>query len=511
MNKITSLLMALFFTLNTIPSFGEDSKPPFNKNDFIASAGSQAVLSLSITDCIMYAFKNNSEVRIKKLDPKKGADDVKIAESAFEPTFGIEYLINSDTQLSFMPFITGSEKSVVKDTYANASVQGRITTGATYSLELSTDKHESDSIYQTINPAYLTNPQITVTQPILKGAGININRSYIVIAQNGKKQSEMEFQNTLMDTITRTKTAYYNYIHAVKAYSIAKLSLKRARNLMRINKARYNKGLISTVDLLETESALVERRKFLITVEGYLKKAEDYLKIVTNIVDDPKLWDTAIKTTTKLEVKAHDLDLVRSLESAFAYRPDYEIQQLSLDNTNVLVNLTHNGTLPELDVLGSYGLNGLGDSYGNSFNDIDTSYNDWMLGIKLSVPWGTGDRAKYDKAKLQKEQALLGLQRLEQNIILDVRDKVREVDVQYRQVKASLLSKKAEKKNYEAQKERYTAGQVSTHDILDYQDKLAQTELDYTKALINYHIALANLDNAEGMTLVKNDIKIEEK
>jgi len=46
--------------------------------------------------------------------------------------------------------------------------------------------------------------------------------------------------------------------------------------------------------------------------------------------------------------------------------------------------------------------------------------------------------------------------------------------------------------------------------MLDYQDKLAQAELDYIKALIDHYVALINLDRSQGLTLVRNDIKLEE-
>jgi hypothetical protein len=46
--------------------------------------------------------------------------------------------------------------------------------------------------------------------------------------------------------------------------------------------------------------------------------------------------------------------------------------------------------------------------------------------------------------------------------------------------------------------------------MLDYHDKLSQAELDYIKALIDYNITLINLDKSQGLTLVKNNIKLEE-
>ena len=112
---------------------------------------------------------------------------------------------------------------------------------------------------------------------------------------------------------------------------------------------------------------------------------------------------------------------------------------------------------------------------------------------------------------MEKAQALIELNRLEQNIIFDVRDKIRDVDIQRRQVGASKISKEKETENYKAQKERYAVGQVSTHDLLDYQDKLARAEFDYVTAIINYNIALIKLDMAEGLTLVRNNIILEEQ
>ena len=46
--------------------------------------------------------------------------------------------------------------------------------------------------------------------------------------------------------------------------------------------------------------------------------------------------------------------------------------------------------------------------------------------------------------------------------------------------------------------------------MLDYQDKLAFAEFDYLTAVVDYNIAIVDLDKAEGLTLVKNDIILEE-
>jgi outer membrane protein TolC len=382
-------------------------------------------------------------------------------------------------------------------------------TGTKYNFEFLNQRYKSDSSYQIYDPYYATVPKVTITQPLFKGFGVLVNKADIMIARNNYLVSEKSFKDTVMDTISKTKNAYYNYTYQLEKYAIDKLSLKRANDLLEINKARYQKGLISSVDLLETEAAAATREKALLSAEAALKRAEDDLKLVTNLVDDPEVWNAKIDLIDGPELKQEDVDLLKSLQDAFIYRPDYQAAKVDLENRDIKIKVAKNALLPTVDLTGSLGLNGLGKDYASALGKANPDYPDWGVGVKFSLPWGTGDRAKYDQRKLEKTQALLSFKRLEQNIILDVRDKVRMVKTQYRQVEVAKLSREKETQNYEAQTERYAAGQVSTHDILDYQDKLAQSELDYFKALVEYNVALINLEKSQGLTLVKNDIKIE--
>jgi outer membrane protein TolC len=512
MNKLHILWFILLLTIANRIVFAEDTPLPIaSKETFIESAKTKNTLQIRLSDCITMALEKNLSIKVKRIDPQLRADDVKIAKSAFEPTFGIDYLINDNIQISTMPFITGDITNETRATVLNGNIKGRLYPGTTYEIDLLSNILKTNSKYQDINPAYSTEPKITISQPLLRNFGIEVNTAPILIAKNVKNMTTEDFKNAVMEIITMAKIAYYNYIYGIKNYSITKSSLKRTHELVIINRARYKKGLISSVDLLETESAFAQRVKTLITAESTVKTAEDNLKIITNMVEDPNAWNAKLELTDMPTYNVVKLDLVKSLQNAFKYRPEYLAKIIDLDNKDIRIKVTKNALLPTLDLIGSFGLNGLGENYSDAFSTIDSEYKDWSAGARLSIPWGSGERADYDKAQLEKKQALLALKRLEQIIILDVRDKARDVDVQYRQVNASKISKEKEKQNYTAQKKRYAAGQVSTHDILDYQDKLAQSELDYIRALIDYNIAIIKLDNAEGLTLASNNIQLEEK
>jgi len=476
---------------------------------FMASGAQERVLKIGLVDCVLYALKNNSEILIQRIDPKLKEDDVKIAKADFEPTFNAEYTVHDKNEVS-SNILQGADIYNTQDMNLNADVSGKLVTGTEYKMELLNQRYKSDSIYQVDNPYYVTEPMITITQPLFKGFGIPVNKADIIVAQNNKLRSGSSFKDTVMDTISKAKTAYYNYIYYLEAYAIAKLSLERARNLLEINKARYEKGLISSVDLLETEAAAAQREKAVLAADTQMGKAEDDLKLITNLVDDPEVWNAKIELIDKPEFRVEDVDLLKSMRDAFEYRPDYYSAKLDLKNRDIKIMTAKNALLPTVDLTGSFGLNGLGKDYQGALEKTNSDYTDWSAGIKFSIPWGSGDRAKYDQRKLEKAQAILSFRRLEQNIILEIRDKVRLVKARKQHVDVASLSKEKETRNYEAQQERYAAGQVSTHDMLDYQDKLAQAELDYVNALVEYNIALINLDKSQGLTLAKNDIKLEE-
>ncbi len=512
MTRVVYIAITVLFLFNNACLAAIENDPrqiEMGKAIFMAAGVQERVLKIGLVDCVIYCLKSNSEILIKRIEPKLKEDDVKIAQSDFEPAFNTDFTLKDNTEIAASA-LQGANKFNSQDVNINAGVSGKLITGAEYNVEFLNQRYKSDSSYQLYNPYYATEPKITITQPLFKGSGILVNKADIMIARNNRLVSEKNFKDTVMDSISKAKTAYYNYTFYLEKYSIDRLSLQRAKDLLEINKARYQKGLISSVDLLETEAASAVREKALLSSEAALKRAEDDLKLITNLVDDPEVWNAKIELIDTPQLKQEDVDLLKSLQDAFVFRPDYQSARVDLQNRDIKIKVAKNALLPTVDLTGSLGLNGLGRDYQGAIEKTNPDYPDWGLGVKFSLPWGTGERAKYDQRKLEKTQALLSFKRLEQNIILDVRDKVRLSKIQYRQVEAAKVSKDKEAQNYEAQKERYAAGQVSTHDILDYQDKLSQAELDYFKALIDYNVALVNLDKSLGLTLVKNNIKIEE-
>lgn len=499
---------ALLLPLDVPEKDSGEAPPSVTREAFLKSAAQRTILRIGIVDVIVYTLKKNSEIKIARVEPKLKADDIRVAKSAFEPTFTADYLLHDIIEESPSIFYPGDQRS--RDMTFDAGVAGKVITGTKYRFDFLNDRSRNNSDITDMNPAYTSEPLVTLTQPLLRGFGIEVNRADITIARNNTRQSEEMFKAAAMDAISQGKNAYYKYAYTIEAYGIAQRFVESARELYEINRARYARGLASSVDLLEAEAAVAEREKLLLDAEYALKTAEDTLKYVTNLVDDPEVWNASIELVEKPVFSVRPVDLVQSIMDAFEYRPEYQAKKLELKNKDVAIVVKKNALFPTLDVIGSFGLNGLGDQYGRALQSVHWKYQDWSVGGTMSVPWGTGDRARYDQSKLEKARTLLELERMEERIILGVREKVRAVDLQFRQEHASRVARDKEAENYAAQKERLAAGQVSTHDMLDYQYKYLSAELDHWQAIINYTTALVDLDKEVGLTLARNDVKLEE-
>jgi outer membrane protein TolC len=420
--------------------------------------------------------------------------------------------MEDDTDNSDNPLF-GPNPTKVRTNIINFGYEQTLISGTKLALDFDTTRTRSNynRAFQALNPVFDSFASLTVTQPLMKGFGITVTQADFLIAKNNKLKSVKDFMDTVMKTLTDVKKAYYDFQYSQEQYSTAVVSLKRVEDLHNINKEKYAKGLASNVDLLQSESETARFEQAVASAEGVMKLAEDKLKFITNMVNDQELWNCDIILLDSIAYKERKVDIIGSLERSFIHRPDYEAAKIDLKNKDISVIYYRNGTLPIVDLVGSYGFNGLAKNFEKDMGILGSGmYQDWSIGVSVKMPLGNDDaKGKYQKSQLEKQQALISFKRLEQKIILEVRNAVRDVDIKYRVLEASIKNKDAEIKNYEAQSARFRAGLVSTHDIIDFQEKLARAEVNYAASVIDYNKALIELAKVEGMMLIEDNIKME--
>ncbi len=507
MRKIIAITIIFTFLSSNIRA---ENIPTFDKDAFIASASVSKALEIGMVDCVAMALKNNSEILVKQISPRIEDANVLIQKATFEPRLSFDWTMEDNTDLTSFTLI-GRNPEKTKTAIFDFGYDQKFVTGTNLAIDFLNTRTASNSLIQNPNPMFDSEAQVVITQPLLKGFGIAVNKADFLIAKNNKAKSQYEFIQEVINVLTKTKKTYYGFQYTQEQYKVAKTSLERVEDLLYINKERYGKGLASNIDVVESEAEVARMEEAVYTSISMMKSAEDDLKYITNLVDEPELWNANIVLLEKLDYEKKDVDLIQSILTAFEHRPDYEAAKIGLKNKDISVVVYKNNMLPTMDLVGSYGLNGMDKVYEKDLAHIGGGkYQDWSIGLSVKLPiFSDEEKGKYDKAKLEKARALLEFQRLEQKIILEVRNAVRDVDIKYKILEASKKSMESERLNYEAQETRFRAGLVSTLDIVTYQERLARAEVNYAKGVIDYNIAFLELARMEGMTLINDNIKVE--
>jgi outer membrane protein len=505
------ILMMVMIAMVLCSGLGAEEASYFDKDAYIASAQASQSLELAMVDCVAMALKSNSEISIKRITPHIENDNILIQKSRFEPHLTFDGYLSDSVEQDPSTLL---DANILKTRIGifDLGYNQKFTTGANLELDFFNTRTSSNSPTFVPDPAYESEAEISITQPLLKGAGIAVNTADFRIAKNNKLKSVQDFKAEVIKVLTSVKKSYYDFQYSREQYIVAQKSLKRVEDLHRINKDKYAKGLASDIDIVESEAEVARIRQALYEAESIMKLAEDNLKLITNLVDDPTLWNVHIVLLEGLGYEKREVDLPEAIKTAFIYRPDYEAAKIDLRNKDIAIVVTANGMLPTINLLASYGLNGLDAIYAKDLANVGGGkYNNWTVGVNVDVPLiGDENRGKYEKSKSEKEQALLAFQRLEQKIILDVRNVVRNIDINYRKLEASKISRESEDKNYAAQELRFKAGLVSTLDIVIYQERLARAEVSYVKSIIDYNISLIELSRAIGTMLLDDNITLEE-
>jgi len=250
-------------------------------------------------------------------------------------------------------------------------------------------------------------------------------------------------------------------------------------------------GTAARVDLLKTESELAQARQNLLSVRNELAGARELLKTLLGM-------DTAEEIATaeaEEDVPPESFPgLGRSLEEAISQRHDYRAALSERDLASENVMFAVGRRLPQVSIGGEY--------MDSSGDDFDFREN-WVMGVKFSLPIFDGGVIRSEVASARKE-AEIAVQReraLRNEISREVRDAYLDFDSSTERVEASSAAVDAAREVLRIERLRYEAGSGTSTDVLDAEAALMRVESGYWQAVFDKKIAVAEIKRATGSPL----------
>ena len=194
-------------------------------------------------------------------------------------------------------------------------------------------------------------------------------------------------------------------------------------------------------------------------------------------------------------------------------RPDLLQSRLNVEQQGILLKFSYNQLFPSLDLIGTYGFNGTGQQFNDTFNQFNAGSRPfYSYGVQLSTPLSNvGPRNTYKAGKVTLQQLLLQLKQFEQNIMVQIDNAVKNAQSTYESVNATRQARIYAEAALDAEQKKYAVGKSTTFIVLQLQNTLTANRAQEIRSLANYYEALVNLAQAEGTTLERNRINIEVK
>jgi outer membrane protein len=287
-------------------------------------------------------------------------------------------------------------------------------------------------------------------------------------------------------------------------------ALELAQRLLAENKKRVEVGAMAPLDEKSAESQAAISRAGLLAAQQALAAQQNTLKSL--IIDDYSNWhDVQIQPAEKLTPQPAVLDLQASWQLGLTQRPDLLQSRVAVERQNIVLRYSRNQLFPELDLTGTYGYLGSGKEFSGALGQIGNGDNNfYSVGVQLTIPLSNRQaRESHKLNKAQKEQLLLQLKQLEQNILVQIDNAVKAAQTSYDQLDATRQAREFAQAALEAEQKKLENGKSTSYQVLLLQRDLTQRSSDEIQALAQYNKALATLSQAEGTTLEKNNLTVE--
>jgi outer membrane protein TolC len=486
---------------------------------------------MTLEQCLLRAMEKNLGLRIQVLDPEIADFAVTRAAERFIPTLAFRRTLQSQISPSYSFLDAGAQYTDDFNRYGG-QMDLTLPTGGTLSAALSSSRSENSRNFQTINPRFNGLLSFTFSQPLLKDFGWRIPRREIIMAQTTRDIAETTYRQTVLQTLYTVEEAYWNLVFSLEDLRVKRQSLDLARDLLERNKREREIGMLAAIEITTAESEVATREADILQAEVLARNNEDTLRTLLGVKARDADIAGPIVPTDVPTVEKRDFGVETSLAQAMAGRPEIATAQIDLKGRGFDVTIARNQLLPSLSLDLSYwspGVSGTQILYeddnpltgvvvdrvpggsSNAMRDaLKFKYKNWSVDLTLSIPLSTVlTRAEAASARAGFEQARLRLEQTEEQVFLEVRNAVRDVETNAKRVEAYAAAQGLAAKKLEAEEKKLKAGMSTNYDVVLAQRDLAAARSAELRARIDHVLSVARLDRATGASLELRNITLK--
>ena len=476
--------------------------------------------AIALADAAIRALKSNLDITISRQTKESRLSDIVVEQAKFDPTLSVNGQYLRTVNPLNRPVFGGTGNTLTEITIfdqRNSSVtvdaQTNLLTGGNLDLNYSpayTNVNPSVAQGFLFNPAWTGGLAMTLTQPLLRNAGIDVNKTFIRVAQNNAVVEEHVFRDRVLTVLATVEQTYWELVFANENLKVAEAAMKAAQNLLAENRAKSKAGVMSIVDVLQAEAAVASRVEQTLIAEKAIRDQEDQLRRLLNPGENELREDMRLTPQDPPAVALQPISLQEAIDIAIERRPEIVQAKKNVDSSELNTNFAKNQLLPTLSFQGTLGLAGLGGNLGNSVNsNFSGDFYNYGAGLVLSYPLGNRSAwSTYNKRQMEGRNAQVSLVSVRQQIIVGVREAVRRVQTDFKRIETTKSARIMAEKQLQAEQERLKVGLSTTRFVLEFQRDLATAQGNELRAIVDYNKSLSNLERHKATTLDRYSLEL---
>lgn len=477
--------------------------------------------TISLPDAAVRALQSNLDISISRQTKESRIFDITVEQAKFDPTFSVNGQYNRQVSPLNRPVFGGTGGALTdiqtfdqRNSSVTVDATQNLITGGNVDLNYSparTNVNQNLATGFLFNPAYTGGLALTLTQPLLRNAGIDVTKTFIKVAQNNADVEQHVFRDRVLTVLATVEQTYWELVFANENMKVAQAALKAAEELLATNRAKTKAGVMSIVDVLQAEAAVASRVEQVLVAEKSIRDQEDQLRRLLNPGEEELRQDVRLTPIDAPVVVLEPLSLQEAIDTAIEQRPEIVQAKKNLESGELNKQFARNQLLPTLSFQGTMGMAGLGKDYGDSVSkNLSGDFYNFGAGLVLSYPLGNRSAVStYNKRQLEFKNAEASLVSVRQQIIVGVREAVRRVQTDFKRIETTRSARIMAEKQLQAEQERLKVGLSTTRFVLDFQRDLATAQGNELRSVVDYNKSLSNLARHKAATLDRYNLQLQ--
>ncbi|HDQ26157.1 MAG TPA: TolC family protein [bacterium] len=479
---------------------------------FACSLNAQEQQALGFEEALKHALEKNPAVT-------GAASDVRSAEAVVEKTYAMFDLmmkagVNYAESKPVVTSILSPEEAKVLA--YNAGLSNKLFTGGFLSVDFTTSKTTlfypvidsgvfpisiDPALFTTAhNPSYTPKLSLSYMQPILKDFWGRPDQKAIKAGALMVNMSKEGMRSAVINTVASLKEAYYFVYMAGLMVKIQKDFYDDAEKFYNETVSLKKIGLREERDVLQTKASVLDSKAEIAPAENnYRFAAENFLNAAGYRPDE---WEKfKIETSGEPESAVIPEKMTTALENTLVeMQPAVMMAKTGYEMAVTGREIAENSSLPSLNLVGSYGIEGAEGALSESFQMLREGNNrEFMVGAMFSYSFP--NRGSSGEVKEKREGAKKALEQYEaakSMTRIQVRSSYRAVVSAKDNYEMKKEAARLQQKRLKIESSNFSQGRISTRELLMAQMDYHTSRIKETAAFYDYIKAVSAWNKING-------------